>query len=152
MQLLDIVCIILIGLLVLRGFLKGFTGEFFFIASLALALSTAILFYKPGAHFLRSRYLQMALLPEILSFLAILVTVFFLSKIIERIVKDIINHLGLETLDKALGGILGLAESFAIIIILLFFLTTQPFFDPVPLIGESIFARFFLPFVEVLHV
>ena len=152
MQVLDMVYLALIGLLVLRGFLKGFTGEFFSIASLALGISAAALLFRQGAHFLRSNYLPAAMLPEIFAFLVIFIAVFFMTKIVERIVKDIIDRLGLETLDKTLGIVLGLAESFALIILSLFFLSIQQIFDHTPLVEHSIFAQLLLPFVEVFHV
>ena len=152
MQVLDMVYLALIGLLVLRGFLKGFTGEFFSIASLALGISAAALLFRQGAHFLRSNYLPAALLPEIFAFLIIFIAVFIMTKILERIVKDIIARLNLETLDKMLGIVLGLAESFAIIILSLFFLSIQHIFDHTPLVEHSIFAQLLMPFVEVFHV
>ena len=156
MQALDMVFIVLLGLLVLRGFLKGFTGEFFSIASLALALIAAVFLYKNGAVFLRSRFFQKPLegtiVPEIISFLAVFVIVFIAGKIIEYIVKDIISRLNLDALDKILGIVLGLAEAFALIVLLLFLLQIQPLFDPSQLIGKSIFARLLLPFMGVLRV
>ena len=152
MQTLDLIFVILAGLFVLRGFLKGFTGEFFSIASIAFSFVAAVLLFKNGAGFIRSRYLQMELLPEILAFLVIFAAVFAGGKFIEHIVKDIINRLNLDALDKFLGIVIGLAEGFAIIIVLLFLLTIQPLFDPAPLISKSFFAHFFLPFVEVFHV
>ena len=152
MQALDLIFIVLVGLLVLRGFLKGFTGEFFHLASLALSLIAAVLFFKNGAVFIRSRYLQMEFFPEILAFLAIFAAVFIIGKIIERIVKDIITRLNLDTLDKILGIVIGLAEGLAVIVIALFLLTIQPLFDPAPLVDQSFFARFFLPFVGAIHV
>ncbi|MCL1927909.1 MAG: CvpA family protein [Treponema sp.] len=152
MQALDLVYIILAGLLVLRGFLKGFTGEFFSIASVAFSVIVAVLFFKSGAGFLRSRYLQMELFPEILAFLIIFIAVFIIGKITEHVIKDIITGLNMNVLDKILGIILGLAESFALIVLSLFVLTIQPVFDPAPLVEQSFFARLFLPFVRAFRV
>ncbi|MDR2071813.1 MAG: CvpA family protein [Spirochaetaceae bacterium] len=142
----DTAFFILLGLLTLRGFLKGFTGELFSIASLALGLIAAVFFFKPGGVFLRSRYFQnLSLIPEILAFTGIFLVVFIAGKIIERIVKDIITGLHLEKLDKALGLILGLAEALALISVTLLIIMIQPFFEPLPLLGESLFARFMVP-------
>jgi len=149
-QTLDLIFVILIGLLVLRGFLKGFTGEFFSIASVTLAVIAAVLFFKNGAAFLRPRYFQMEILPEIIAFLAIFIVVFIAGKILEHIVKDIIEHLNLHTVDKVLGLFLGLAEGFALIVVVLFVLKNQPLFDPVPLFINSFFARLLLPFIAPL--
>ena len=162
MQALDLVFMVLLCLLLLRGFLKGFTGEFFSIASLVLALTAAVFLYKNGAVFLRIRFIQKPLggtfVPEIISFLAIFGIVFIAGKIIEHIVKDIISRLNLDTLDKVLGLFLGLAEAFVLIILVLFLLQIQPLFDPSQLLGKSLFARLFLPLfrspglLEVLRV
>ena len=152
MHALDMFFIILMGLLVLRGFLRGFTGEFFSIASLALAFIAAFFLYKNGAVFLRSRYLQMALLPEIFSFIAVFLIVFIAGKIMEHIVKDIIERLNLGTLDKALGIILGLAEALAVIVLIFFLFGIQPFFDSAPIFAQSIFARLLLPLMGSFHV
>jgi len=149
---LDIIFIVLLGLLVLRGFLKGFTGEFFSIASVALGIITAVFFFKFGAAFLRSRYLQMPFLPEILAFLAIFIIVYIAGKFVGHIIQDIIKRLNLHTFDKILGIILGLAEAFAIIIVVLFILVNQPFFDAVPLVSKSIFGWLFLPFIGDIRV
>ena len=152
MQTLDLFFVILLGLLVLRGFLKGFTGEFFSIASLALALIVSVFLFKNGAAFVRSRYIQAPFLPEILSFLGIFLIVFLAGKIVEHIVKDIIGRLNLQTLDKVLGLFLGLAEAAALIVLVLFLLVIQRLFDPAPLLGQSLFARFLLPLMEGFHV
>jgi membrane protein required for colicin V production len=151
-QTLDLIFIILLGLLVLRGFLKGFTGEFFSLASITLAVITAALFFKNGAAFLRSRYLQMDILPEILAFLIIFIVVLIAGKILEHIIKDIISRLNLHTFDKVLGLLLGLAEGFALIVVVLLILKNQPLFDISLLLEESFFARLFLPLMGVFHV
>jgi membrane protein required for colicin V production len=149
----DLVFIILLGLLTLRGFLKGFTGEFFSIASLALGLISAVFFFKNGAVFLRARYFQnLALLPEILAFFGIFLIVFIAGKILEHIIKDIISRLNLDKLDKVLGLALGLAEAIALISLVLLLLTIQPLFDSSSLLEGSIFARVFLPLIGGFRV
>ncbi|MCL1812686.1 MAG: CvpA family protein [Treponema sp.] len=152
MQTLDLIFIVIAGLLVLRGFLKGFTGEFFSIASVAFSVIAAVLFFKTGAVFIRSRYLQMELLPEILAFFVIFIAVFAVGKIFEHTIKDIVTRLDLGILDKILGMILGLAESFALIVLSLFVLTIQPVFDPAPLADKSFFAQYLLPLVRAFRV
>ena len=149
MQMLDMIFLILLGSLVLRGFLKGFTGEFFSIASLALAVIAAALFFRYGAAFLRSQDMQMAFVPEILSFIVIFLAVYVAGKILERIVKDIITRLNLLALDKVLGLFFGLAEGCAFIILVLFFFLKQPFFDCSEILGNSFFAGFFLHLMQL---
>jgi membrane protein required for colicin V production len=141
----DLVFFILLGLLVLRGFLKGFAGEFFSLASLVLGLLGSVFFFKPGAAFLRDRYLQnTAFIPEILAFAGIFLIVFIAGKILEHIIKDIIKGLHLSGLDKGLGLVLGLAEGFALIVLAVLLIGIQPLFDGKQLLGESLFARLVL--------
>jgi membrane protein required for colicin V production len=148
LPLIDLVCIVLLGLLTLRGFLKGFTGEFFSIASLALGILAAVFLFKNGAAFLRNRYFQnMALVPEVLAFAVIFLAVFFAGKILEHIVKDVIDRLNLDKLDRALGLFLGLAEACALISLVLLFLLIQPLFDSQRLLGNSFFARLLEPLI-----
>ena len=152
MQLMDIIFIGLLGLLALRGLLRGFSGELLSIASLVLALMAAVFLLSNVAAFIRLHYLQISLVPEILAFVAIFLVVFIAGKIIEKIIKDIIDRLNLGGLDKALGLILGLAEGIAIMVLVLFLLIIQPFFDPSELLGKSFFASLILPIIGVFHV
>jgi membrane protein required for colicin V production len=149
----DLVFIILLGLLTLRGFLKGFTGEFFSIASLALGILAAALLFKNGAAFLRDRYFQnLALVPEVLAFFAVFLGVFFLGKILEHIVKDIITRLNLDRLDRVLGLFLGAAEACALIVLAVFIILIQPLFDPQPLVEKSFFFRLLAPLIGAFRV
>ncbi|GHV84648.1 hypothetical protein AGMMS50230_02560 [Spirochaetia bacterium] len=152
LSVMDIIFFVLLALLTLRGFLKGLTGELFSITSLAFGLIAAVFFFNNGAAFLRERYLNVVLLPEILAFFGIFLLIFLAGKILEHIVKDIIKRLKLDKLDKALGLIFGLAEAFALIVLVLLFMVIQPLFDPASLLGQSLFARLLLPFIGVFRV
>jgi membrane protein required for colicin V production len=148
----DTIFLVLIALLTLRGFLKGFTGEFISLASFTLGLIGAVFFFKNGGAFLRARYLSMPVLPEILSFIAIFLIVFITGKILEKILKDIIDKLNLEKFDKALGLFLGLAKALALISIVLLALSLQPLFDARDLLASSVFARVLLSFIGTAGV
>ena len=152
MQPVDYAFIVLLVLLVIRGFLKGFTGELFSVASIALGFIASVFFFKNGAEFLRSRYIQMDFIPEILSFLGIFLIVFVAGKILEYLIKDIIKRAGIGTVDKILGIFLGLAEAVAVIVLVIFLIAIQPLFDPLSVLGKSIFVRIFLPLMEGFRV
>ncbi|MDR1389766.1 MAG: CvpA family protein [Treponema sp.] len=141
---LDLAFFILLALLTLRGFLKGFTGEFISLASFVLGLIGALFFFKNGGAFLRTNYLAMPVLPEILAFIAVFLVVFIAGKIVEKILSDIIDKLNLEKLDKGLGLFLGLAEALALVSVVVLVLFIQPLFDSKNLVSESIFARVIL--------
>ncbi|MDR2768251.1 MAG: CvpA family protein [Treponema sp.] len=148
----DMVFLVLLALLTLRGFLKGFTGEFISLASITLGLIGAVFFFRNGGAFLRAHYLSMPLLPEILSFISIFLIVFIAGKILEKILKDIIDKLNLEKLDKGLGLFLGLAKALALVSIILLVLSVQPLFDARNLLASSVFARVLLSLIGAASV
>jgi membrane protein required for colicin V production len=87
-------------------------------------------------------------LPEILGFIGIFLIVFFLIKLVENILKDIINRINLTGLDHFFGIILGIAEGGLVACVILFILTIQPLFDAAPLLKGSIFASYLMPLIE----
>jgi membrane protein required for colicin V production len=146
----DVVFLAVLALLTLRAFLRGFTGEIFSIASLTLGIFSAVFFFKNGAVFLRTLFFPgLPLVPEVLSFIILFLSVFVLGKILERIVKDIVNRLKLGALDSFLGFLLGIAEGIAVIALILIFITVQPLFNAGPLLGESLAARILLPLIGI---
>jgi membrane protein required for colicin V production len=149
MTTIDVVLLVVAGLLTLRAFLRGFTGEIFSVASLTLGIFAAVFFFKNGAAFLRFFMPDVPLVPEILSFLVIFLAVFITGKILEHVVKDIVNKLGLNGLDRFLGLILGIAEGIVVIALVLVFISIQPLFNSAPLLGESVLARLILPLIGI---
>jgi membrane protein required for colicin V production len=146
----DVVLLAVAGLLILRAFLRGFTGEIFSIASLTLGIFAALFFFKNGAAFLRILFLPgVPLVPEILSFLVIFLAVFITGKILEHVVKDIVNRLGLNGLDRFLGLILGLAEGIVVIALVLVFISIQPLFTSAALLEGSVLARLVIPLIGI---
>jgi membrane protein required for colicin V production len=148
----DIVFLVILGLLTLRGFLTGFSGELLSIATLALALVAAVFLFDNVASYFRSRYLPVALLPELLGFLAVFLAVSVAGKLLQKIVKDIVERIDFLGLDKTLGLILGLAEGFALVVLILFLLRVQPFFDTSKIFDTSFIARILLPVIGAFHV
>jgi membrane protein required for colicin V production len=144
----DIVFLVLVFLLFLRGFLRGFVRELLSWASMVLGVLGAVFFYKNGAVFIRDRFLPgMKILPEILAFIAIFVIVFLVFKILEKILRDIVEGVHLGGVDKFLGAVFGLVEGLVMVSFVLFILMIQPLFDPVAIMGNSLFARFLLPLI-----
>ena len=148
MSLIDIVFLVLLGLLTLRCFLKGFTGEIIALASLAFGITAAVVFFRPGAAFIRTMALSdVAAVPEILAFAGIFIVVFIAGKILDRIIKDIIERLHLDGLNRFLGFVLGFVEGVALIAVIVAVLWVQPLFDSASLLGKSFFARLLLPLI-----
>jgi membrane protein required for colicin V production len=89
----------------------------------------------------------MKVIPEILAFAAIFLIVFLFVRLIEFLLKDIINGINLHRLDRFLGMIFGLIEAFVLICLILFVIVVQPLFDPLSVLQNSIVAELLLPLV-----
>ena len=144
----DFIFIALIGLFIIRCYLKGFVSEILSMAGIVLGILASLFFYKNGADFLRSQFWpELKVIPEILAFIGLFVIVFFIIKLLEVMLKGIINNIKLGGADRALGIIFGLAEGIAVVSLILFLLKIQPLFDPSSIISDSIFASFLLPLI-----
>jgi membrane protein required for colicin V production len=144
----DIVFAVLILILMIRSALRGFIGELLSWASAALGLLTGFFLYKNGAAFLREKFFgDLQVLPEVLAFIALFLIVFVAIRILEAILKDIIQRINLGGVDRVLGLIFGLLEGLLVVSLLLFLLSIQPLFPPERVLGNSIFARFLLPLI-----
>lgn len=142
----DIVFGSLILILVVRCALRGFIEEFMSMAALVLGLLCAILFYKPGAEYVRSK-LGDQYLPELVAFVGLFLIAFVLVKILERILKDIMEQVKLGGVDRLLGLLLGLVEGLLVVSAALFVLSKQPLFDSSALLDHSFFAKLLLPLI-----
>jgi len=146
----DIVCTVVAVLFTVRGFTRGFVKEFFSLGTPALGILGAFLFYKPGAEFIRNQYLDNVQgFPEILAFIAIFIIVFIVCKLVQKVLTDVIKGMNLSSLDKILGCILGVTEGLAVIGLLLFLISIQPFFEPSDLLETSFYGKMLLPFLTI---
>ena len=147
--LLDIILFILLVLLTLRASLRGFVKEFFSLGAPVLGILAAIFSYKYGAAFIRANYIRDEAwgLPEVLAFAIIFILAFIACKIVQKILDDVIKGLNLTGLDKLLGGVIGLAEGFIVISVVLIIIYIQPVFDSMGLLLGSISGRYLLPLI-----
>ena len=144
----DFIFIGLIGLFIIRCYLKGFISELLSMAAVVLGIIAALFFYKNGADFLRLKYWpDLKTIPEILAFVALFVIVFLAVKLLEAMLKGIIEDVRLGGADRFLGIIFGLAEGLAVVSLILFLLRIQPLFDPDQILSDSFFASLLLPLI-----
>jgi membrane protein required for colicin V production len=73
--------------------------------------------------------------------------VFILIKILELMLKEIVEGIKLGGADRFLGIIFGLAEGIIAVSLILFVMKIQPLFDPAPILNKSVFAEILLPFI-----
>ena len=149
MPVIDLVFIILIGLMLVHGYIKGFVEEIFSWATVVLAIWVAVIFHQAGGAFIRTKTMEnVRVVPEVLAFVAIFFIVMLLVKILERILKDVIQGAKLGGVNRFLGALFGVVEGLALTMLVLFVLTIQPLFDASKILGESSFAAFLLPLIR----
>lgn len=143
----DIIFIVLILILVIRCALRGFIEELMSMASVVLGILGGIFLYRSGAAFIRERFLDVKILPEILAFIALFLIFFMAVKFLEYLLQDIILRINLGGVDRVLGIFWGIGEGILLICVVLFLLSVQPLVDTAPLLEGSFFARLLLPLV-----
>jgi membrane protein required for colicin V production len=144
----DYIFLGLLGLFMIRCYLKGFISELLSMAAIVLGLLASLFFYKNGAVFIRERFLPgIKVIPEILGFIALFIIVFIIVKLFEMLLKGVIEGVRLKGADHFLGIIFGLVEGVVVISLILFLLSIQPLFDPSALLNDSFFARILLPLI-----
>ena len=146
---LDIIFLILILLSIVRCALRGFIKEFLSMTSLICGVIAAIFFYKKGAIFLRDRFFSdIRIIPEALAFSILFFTAFLAMKIVELMLKDVVNMIDLGGVDRFIGILLGFLEGLVVVVAALFVITVQPVFEVEPILRESVFAQLLVPLIQ----
>jgi membrane protein required for colicin V production len=147
----DVVFLILVLILVFRCTLRGFIKELMTMASAVLGVLIAVLLYKPGAAFIRTKILSdVAVLPELIAFIVLIAIVSIVIKILEGILQDIISRVNLGGLNHILGLVFGLLEGLLLVCLILFVINIQTLFNPDNLLEKSLFAKYLAPLVAPL--
>jgi membrane protein required for colicin V production len=145
----DIMFVALIVIFSVRCALKGFISELMSMASVVLGLLAALYCYKNGGEFVRLKFMpEMKIVPEIIAFIALFLIVFVAIKILEGMLKEIIEGIRLGSADRLLGVFFGFVEGIIVISLVLFLLSVQPLFDSQPILEDSLFAKILLPFIR----
>jgi len=143
MNFIDIIIIIFVLVLCIRGYLRGFVNELFSLLIIGVGLTFAFLFYRPlSGIFLE--FLENTDLSLIFSFFSIfiLVTLFFI--IVRNIIVQFVERMNLTDIDAFLGVIVGLFKGLLICGFILIFLK----YHPVLRIDEVIVRSFLYPYLE----
>jgi membrane protein required for colicin V production len=148
MAAIDFIFIALIAVFTVRCAVRGFISEIMSMASIVLGLLAALYFYKNGGEFVRIKFLPgIKIVPEIVAFIALFLIVFVAIKILEIMLREIIEGVRLGGADRFLGIFFGVAEGIVVISLVLFIFRIQPLFDPGPLLSNSFFAKMLLPLI-----
>jgi membrane protein required for colicin V production len=141
---LDIVFLILIAFAALRAGIRGFVHEFLSMAAVLLGIATAVFFSGIVAQMLQP-YIGGGAWSQVVAFLGLFLIVYVVVKLFETALNRIIERINLESLDRALGFFLGIAEGLFLVFVLVLLLQLQPIFDVEQMLLESQIARFLVP-------
>lgn len=145
-----IIDLVLLGIVLLftvvaaiKGFVKAIFGKLCWI----VGLICSFLFYKYVMPIM-SQYIENQTLAIIVSFISIFIVVFLIIKIVEVILSKIFKGQILRSLDHALGAFFGFAEGVAIVFVILFVITQQPWIDTTQLLDGSLVYGLLAPFLQ----
>lgn len=121
----DIVFLIIVGISILMGIIKGFIRELFSLIFLILGIVLAYLFYKDvGAIFMK--YLSNKDIANFLGFTGIFTSILIVGALFTYLIRKIFTVGPLKAIDRILGGIFGLLRGILIIIIIILVLQAYP--------------------------
>ena len=147
MNFIDLIIIILIIALCIRGYFKGFINELFSLGIVILGLIGAFLFYRTLSTVLKN-YIQNTDLALIASFFIILVVIAIVLIIIRNTVTLIVDRINLTDIDYLLGVAVGFVKGVLLCGFIFIFLKHHQIFNIDVIIAKS---RLY-PFIERLFM
>ena len=129
---------IIIVVFAVSGLIKGFVDNVFGKLAFIAGIICGWIFYKSMATSLL-KDIKLPYAANILSFLLIFVVVFLIIKLAQMIISKIFEWSILKSLDRTLGFIFGIVEGAAVVCLIIFLLSVQPFFDVTNLFDGSFF-------------
>ena len=132
----DMFFAVILIIAVIRCVIRGFIREFMSAAAFIGGIIAAIFFSVQGAEFVALR-LGLVRGSRVIAFIAIFIVIYLVIKILEGILQRLLEKLHLERLDRALGFFLGIVEGVLLIMLIIFILQIQPFFNTTELLRES---------------
>ena len=134
----DWVFTVVIILFAISGLIKGFIDNIFGKIAFIAGIILGYFFYKDvAAIFLKDVKVPFA--ANIIAFLLIFVVTFLVIKIVQMIISKAFEWSILKSLDKTLGLIFGFVEGAAVVCLIIFILSSQPFFSVRSLFDGSVY-------------
>lgn len=134
----DWICAIIIIIFALIGLTKGFVNNVMGKVAVILGILLAYMFYDKIGNLCLSSIESIAL-RNVISFILIFIVVFLIIKLIQMVISKIFEWNILKSLDRTLGFFFGALEGLAIVCLILFLLSIQPFFPMEKLFEGSFF-------------
>ena len=148
MAVIDFIFIAILAIVVIYSTFKGFAGALLSLAGIILGSLAGIFFFRRTALIMRGWFLEdVKYVPEIIAFVVIFLLVFGIVKIIEVMLKSIIEKIRFKAADRFLGFLFGIGEGVIIICILLFLINLQNFFESAPILENSFFSKILMPYL-----
>lgn len=146
MNILDIILVIILGLSILLGILKGFIRELFSLAFFIIAVVLSFLFYyEVGGIYMSG--LKNRDVSNFAGFITIFVLVLIIGAVVTYFVKKIFTIGPLKAIDMILGGLFGLLRGILIASIIVLALIVFPVNDN--LIVKSQLSPYVIKSIEV---
>lgn len=142
---------IMILIFAFSGLIRGFVDNVFGKLAFILGILFACLFYV-NISVAVFKGIENVVLKNVLSFLLIFVVVFLVVKIVQGIISKIFTWQPLKSLDKTLGFFFGIIEGFAVVWLILFLLSIQPFFSAENLVSNSFYQNLINSFMTKNNV
>ena len=143
MNFIDIIILVLVLILCIRGYLKGFINELFSLLIIGLGLLGAFLFYRPLSEVFLE-FVDNSDVALVFSFFALFILISIFLIIIRNVIVQFVDRLNLTDMDALLGVIVGLFKALILCGVVFVFLKHHPVFR----IDESIERSFIYPYLE----
>jgi membrane protein required for colicin V production len=153
MNIIDVFILIVLVVLSIRGYVKGFIHEVFSLMIMILGIALALLFYRQVGFFLET-IIQNEDLSLILSFIAIFICTAVLMVVIRNALTSLVESLNITDLDSVFGLLVGLTKGALLLSFLLVFFTHRQILKLEKVTQSSFFypflKRFLLAILSVL--
>jgi membrane protein required for colicin V production len=143
LSILDIIFIIILLITSIRCTFRGFVTEVLSFAAVIMGVIVAVLL-TPMVTVWIEKFAGQVMWSNIAAFLIIFLVVYLVVKIFEGALYRLLERINLDNLDRALGFFLGLLEGIILIVLIVFILSIQPFFDPSIVMEDSKFSALIL--------
>jgi membrane protein required for colicin V production len=151
-SLIDAVFILILGILVIRGALRGFVIEISTMAAPILGVFSAVLFSNLLTGFIELLTgLKNSIWNHIIAFLVIFLIAYLCVFFIQGILQNVVIKLELHNLDRVLGSLLGFIEGILVIAIILILAHWIPFEGIKRIFDNSFFFNLLKPFIPSVY-
>jgi len=148
---LDIILGVIFLYFFVRGFKKGFIKQTSTILGIIIALIVAIRYYENFQGFLID-FIDVSLpMLQFISFAIIFIVLNLVIHIIGMIIKNIIDIIFLEPVDRLLGGILGVIKGGLLCYLLVLILDQIPYTQVVKIVDSSYLAGNLLKLTPIIQ-